>query len=80
MTDLQQDGLSLESREDFGEDGDEDEDDEDDPGCCMRYCLMCGWIRQACAELGRLFCWPPVPSRIAAKLAFVPPPPHYSRH
>ncbi|PAA64006.1 hypothetical protein BOX15_Mlig006863g1 [Macrostomum lignano] len=32
----------------------------------------------SCADLFRLFCWPPLPSRIAAKLAFLPPEPTYS--
>lgn len=54
-----------------------DIDDEDESGCCARYCMMCGWVKAACSELCRLFCWPPVPSRIASKLAFVPPLPHY---
>ena len=59
---------------------DSDDENEEEVGCCMRYCIMCGWIKQACGELGRLFCWPPVPSRIASKLAFVPPAPHYGTH
>ena len=52
-------------------------DDEYDAGCCVQCCETCGWVKAACYELCRLFCWPPVPSRIASKLAFVPPPPHY---
>ncbi|PAA53928.1 hypothetical protein BOX15_Mlig003271g2 [Macrostomum lignano] len=32
----------------------------------------------SCADLCCLFCWPPLPSRIAAKLAFLPPEPTYS--
>ena len=31
-----------------------------------------------CGELCRLFCCPPCPGRIAAKLAFIPPDPTYS--
>ncbi len=52
-------------------------DDEEAPSRCVQCCEMCGFVRAACAELCRLFCWPPVPSRIASKLAFVPPSPHY---
>lgn len=32
----------------------------------------------SCHELCRLFCCPPCPDHIAAKLAFIPPPPTYS--
>ena len=60
------------------QEGEEQHSDEDEgAGCCAKCCDIMGWVRQACTELGRLFCCPPVPSRIAAKLAFVPPPPHY---
>jgi pimeloyl-ACP methyl ester carboxylesterase len=46
-------------------------------GCSSRMCALCAWMRAATAELCRLLCCPPVPSRIAAKLAFVPPLPTY---
>uniref|UniRef100_A0A1I8G1G9 Hydrolase_4 domain-containing protein n=1 Tax=Macrostomum lignano TaxID=282301 RepID=A0A1I8G1G9_9PLAT len=37
-----------------------------------------GGASMTCRDLCRLFCWPPLPSRIAAKLAFLPPRPTYS--
>ncbi len=52
-------------------------DDEEETGRCMECCMTCSFLKAACSELCRLFCWPPVPSRIASKLAFVPPSPHY---
>ena len=40
-------------------------------GCCGTLCCDIG------PELCKLLCYPPLPSRIASKLAFAPPPPSY---
>ena len=40
-------------------------------GCCGALCCDIG------PELCKLLCYPPLPSRIASKLAFAPPPPSY---
>ena len=56
-----------------GEYTEEEGDDAPPPPCCSKCSFLLHVVREVCG----LLCCPPVPSRIAGKLAFVPPLPSY---